>query len=421
MLKDNSKLNIIIVNDFSNINGGAAKVAVDSAVGLSLAGYNVNYFCAVGNVDQSLLDSNVSISHLNNEEILYSKNKIKALFRGIWNVKAYRQMKKLLKTFNQENTIVHIHGWTKGLSISPIVCSLLHSYSTVITLHDYFIACPNGSFYNFQSKGICKKVPLSLSCIASNCDSRNYGFKLYRIIRSFVQKAMFVALKKKLSLISISKLSYEVLTPYIKGFKHTYYVENPVDSILIPRIEAELNKNCIFIGRLSSEKGVEYFCEAMLKLNIDDAIIIGEGDNFKNLIQKYPKFKFVGWKNKLEIRDILKSARFLVFPSVWYETYGLVVQEASSFGISSIVSDCTAACELINDGTDGMIFRSEDVNDLAEKISCMYNNDELLSSLSKATYEKFWNRDHSLMNHAKNLVSVYGQIVGKNELVLQNK
>lgn len=406
------QLNIVIVNDFSNINGGAAKIAADTAIGLSKTGHNVYYFCAAGSTDPSLLEAPLkSIIHLNQEEILFAKNKVSALLRGIWNFKAYRKLKELLLQLDQENTIVHFHGWTKALSVSVMVAALKSSCRTVVTLHDFFIYCPNGGFYNYPAQEICSRKPLSISCLKTNCDSRSFSYKLYRVARALLQRFALSFFKTKLHFISLSKLSESVLNPYINKFSSTQAVENPVDVFRMPRVEVECNKGSIFIGRLSSEKGVEYFCQALDLLNYTDAVIVGEGVNMEHLKTKYPHLNFTGWQNKSQINILLKKARFLVFPSVWYETYGLVVQEAAAHGVPCIVSDCTAAAELINHDDNGLLFKAKDIADLAGCIEKLTTNDRFLKSLSEAAYNKFWGIDHSVEKYAHDLASAYSNIL----------
>jgi len=77
-----------------------------------------------------------------------------------------------LEDFDSKNTIVHLHGWTKALSSSVVRECVDKNFSIVCTLHDYFVACPNGGFYNFRTHKICHLHPLSTRCVLENCDSR---------------------------------------------------------------------------------------------------------------------------------------------------------------------------------------------------------------------------------------------------------
>ncbi|NTE05565.1 glycosyltransferase family 4 protein [Agrobacterium tumefaciens] len=410
MIKDN--LNIIVVNDFANINGGAAKVATDTAIGLSENHCNVYYFCGTGSIDPTLLNNQIRGNiHLGQQEVFNSKNKLSALIRGLWNHKAYREMKSLLKGFDNTKTIIHVHGWTKVLSISPIVASLRAGFKVVITLHDFFIYCPNGGFYNYKKHSLCSLKPLSGRCLASNCDSRNYSIKIYRVIRSAIQRFSLKFYKKRLNFISISELSDSLLRPYTKKFASVDYVENPIDIFRVPKVDVSKNNLAVYIGRISNEKGAVYLCEAIQKLGNPPVTFVGLGNMMPELKLQFPELNFVGWQNKEQIKELLMKARFLVFPSVCYETYGLVVQEAAAFGVPAIVSNSTAACEFVEHGVDGLIFKSKDINDLSEKLNKMYSDDDYVSNLGSNMYNKFWGNNHSMSKYVNDLKNVYEQIL----------
>ena len=139
---------IVIINDFNYIQGGASKVAIDTARMLNEYGLNVYFFSAV-NKNEENIDGITYIS-TNQNEALKEKNKLKGAINGIYNLKAKKQLKKLLKTLDRETTIIHIHGWTKALSSSIFYVLDKMKFKTVITVHDYFLSCPNGGYFNYK-------------------------------------------------------------------------------------------------------------------------------------------------------------------------------------------------------------------------------------------------------------------------------
>lgn len=144
--------NIIIINDYAFINGGAGKVAITSACSLALKGYNVTLLCAVGPIDDCLIKSGVHVVCLEQKDILLNPNRLQASFQGIWNRKAAFVLKELLFDCNPSETIIHFHGWTKALSASLFSVLSKTSFKVIITLHDFFCFCPNGGFYDYKKK-----------------------------------------------------------------------------------------------------------------------------------------------------------------------------------------------------------------------------------------------------------------------------
>ena len=198
--------NIIIVCDYGFVNGGAARIAIQTALLLSEKNYNVTYFCGVGPIDDSLKNSNVRTVCLFQNDVLGTKNKIAAFFENINNKKAKKCFAELLSEFDSSNTIIHFHSWIKCLSSSVIEVATLLKFQICFTVHDYFLVCPNGGCFNYKKTNICSFMPLGLKCCCSNCDSRNYLFKFFRLLRQKHQNKIISKIKNN-NLIFISDFS----------------------------------------------------------------------------------------------------------------------------------------------------------------------------------------------------------------------
>ena len=341
---ENKKVeNIVIINDFNYVQGGASKVAIDTARLLKNENINVYFFSAVNKKDEEI--EGITYVSTNQNEALKEKNKIKGAINGIYNFKAKKELKKLLKRLSPDNTIIHVHGWTKALSSSVFDIAFKMKFKVILTLHDYFTACPNGGYFNYNKNEICHLNPLSCKCIKCNCDSRSYFFKLYRIVRQFVQNKI-VKLNDKLEyVISISEFSEKILKPTLGKNTKITRIYNPIDiDESAKKIDPSKNKYYLYVGRVSKEKGVDIFCEAITKLGYK-GIVVGDGDEREKLEEKYRNIEFTGWKNKYEVKEYMKNARALVVPSRWYEAAPLTPLEAMQYGIPCLVSDVSSSSE----------------------------------------------------------------------------
>ena len=102
-------------------------------------------------------------------------------------------------------------------------------FKVVLTLHDYFTACPNGGYFNYKENKHCYIKPLTWKCVKCNCDSRNYIYKLYRIVRTFVQNKIVKLNKKIENVISISDFSEEKLVKNFNNKVNIKRIYNPID------------------------------------------------------------------------------------------------------------------------------------------------------------------------------------------------
>ncbi len=386
--------NIVVINDFNYIQGGASKIAIETA-NLLANDYNVYFFSGDSREDNSL-NENVKRICTNQGEALKNRNKIKGLINGLYNFKAKRELKRLLETLDYKKTIVHIHGWTKCLSSSIFSICKKKNFKVVLTLHDYFTICPNGGLYNYKKCDLCELKPMSLKCIFCNCDSRNYFFKLYRIIRQFIQNKIVGLDRYKMDAISISNLSEELLKKRISKNAKIHRVYNPVDFDRIPKI-IDFNKNeyFLYVGRLSKEKGADIFCEAVTRAK-QRGIVVGDGSELNYLKDKYSNIEFVGWKNSEDVKKYMKNAKALIFPSRWYETMGLTVVETMQYGIPVFVRKNTAACELVSE--KNLFYSVEELVDLIKEFKC-----DCKPKLSLQNFER--------REYYKNIIKVYEEVL----------
>lgn len=393
--------NIVVVADFAEVNtlgGGAARASIDTANLLAKLGLKVYFFTGTGEPDPLLKQSaNLEIIHLGQKDILSEKNRIKAFFRGIYNFKAYRELKKLLGKLNKEDTVVHIHSWFKVSSSSVFKAVSEMGFRMYLTVHDYLLCCPTLNFFNYQCNHICEIKPMSMKCFLTNCDKRHYYHKVWRFIREYVQNRIIrkAAHTSGIGYIFISEFSKRQLLRRMPAPKNQFFVKNPIYFTNRFRVEAENNSVFVFIGRTDPEKGIKNFCEAVHNTGVK-GVVIGDGILRDELEEKYPEIEFTGWLNKEEIHERIKEARCLIFTSICYETLGLAPLEFEAYGIPVIASDCSAA----SDNASFVYHSQKELEDLIIQV-----NTQDIKQLSIDTFNNF--DESSTINYADNLLKVY--------------
>jgi len=398
--------NIVVVLDHGYISGGAAKVALSSLSHLKNRGLNVHLVYGLGPLDSSIDTKEINCYCLDRQELSKSNSIISAFFLGLWDPYASRSFGEVLSSLDPEDTVIHFHTWTKALSSSVIRKAWSKKFKIVCTLHDFFVSCPNGGFYNYNKKMACNLMPMSLSCILTNCDSRSYMHKVWRLVRQFIQEKFSRMPSKINHFISVSKYSEIILKRFLPIHATISRINNPVDSPKKLLAKPSGAKLFTFIGRLSPEKGADVFALAA-NLAGAEACFVGEGGQLDLLKGLCPDAIFLGWQNKSGVIRALESSRALIFPSRWHETQGLVVAEAAALGVPSIVSDACAAIDYVEDGKTGLIFISGDVQDLANKIIDLKEAPLKADFLGEAAYVKYCSTFYSIDKHADDLMKCY--------------
>ena len=408
MVAIKDSLTVVIVLDHARVTGGQAKVAFDSALGLKRRGHQPIIFAAAGPVDPILAESGIRTVCLGQTDLIGNPSKLDAAVKGLWNGAAARALGDLLAECPRGRTIVHVHGWAKALSpaiAGPIAKSGLPA---ILTMHEYFLLCPNGGFFNYQQQHACGLEPLSAKCWASHCDSRSYARKLWRGARQVVVKHAADLPGVFSDIICISQFQLDKIGHRLPPHARIHRVSNPIEAVpLGPKADAS-GGPIIFLGRISPEKGPFLFAEAARRAGLP-ATFVGDGPAAAQLKARYPEASILGWQNPEEVRHHLRAASALVFPSLWYEGQPLVVLEAKAMGTPVIVSDGCAGREAITDGMDGIWFRSGDADDLARALTEFRAGD--IDAMATAAYASFWSDPPSIDRHVDAISAIYADLL----------
>lgn len=269
-------------------------------------------------------------------------------------------------------------------------------------------------FYNYKKDCICKKKAMSIQCLISNCDSRNYFHKVWRYIRQFIQMKIAKMPSEISAFIAVSNFSMNILNPYLKNKKNVYIIENKINGILDDKkIDVSKNKNIIFIGRLSPEKNPVILAKITKMIDVP-VIFIGSGQCEREIQDINKKAVITGWLNKTEMREYIEQARVLVLTSSWYETQGMVVAEVGKNGIPSIVPSNNAATDFVIDEYNGLIFKNKDINSLKYMINKILD-DNFVKYLGNNVFN-YYKQNENNVDYIKKLITIYEIVLKKDNI-----
>ena len=172
----------------------------------------------------------------------------------------------------------------------------------------------------------------------------------------------------------------------------------PLDTLSVNRLEARKNLGLgegdiflISIGRLTYQKGHEYFIRAMSKVVSRfpnaKAGICGEGplrSQLESQILRHglsDSVKLLGsWD---DISPVLASADIFVLPSRW-EGLSRALMEAMAAGIPVITTHVDGIKDLVTDGVNGLLIPAEDSEKLENSILQLIENPEMMKRLAAA-------------------------------------
>jgi glycosyltransferase involved in cell wall biosynthesis len=155
-------------------------------------------------------------------------------------------------------------------------------------------------------------------------------------------------------------------------------------------------KQVLFIGRLIEKKGVIYLLEAMVQLkkakHAIRLVIVGKGKDGRKL-KKFchlhglsKDVTFPGWQNPQQIKDLFACSYMLVLPSVIAsdgDRDGIpnVILEAMASGLPVVSTPVSGITEVIQDQYNGLLVPERDVNQLADSIGTLANDEILRNTI----------------------------------------
>ncbi|GAB3441443.1 glycosyltransferase family 4 protein [Insolitispirillum peregrinum] len=401
---------VVILTDSVRNTGGAAKVALSSAAGLVQAGLRVIFVGGDdGAVDPGLAASGADVVSLGQPSISNPAQRRKAFLTGLWNRDAAHRLRGVLAPLDPATTVVHLHSWSKSLSTSVIPVIRRGRFPLVLTLHDYFTVCPNGSFYDHRARHACHRTPLSAGCVLCNCDARHAVHKAWRVARQVIQRGPGQFPAAVDAFIAVSDFSQRILQPFLPADTPIHRVDNPVDCFQSPVASPAQGKGVLYIGRLSPEKGPGLLAAAAVEAGVQ-VTFAGAGEQQDELQARYPQHIFTGWLSFAEILPLIEQTRALILPSLWYETLGLTVLESAARGVPAVVADTCAASDVVVPGETGLFFTGGDQASLSAVLRCL-SDDTLVARLGLGAYQRFWQAPPLLERHCAGLLHVYRTLV----------
>jgi glycosyltransferase involved in cell wall biosynthesis len=247
---------------------------------------------------------------------------------------------------------VHVHNtW---FSMSPAVLPPLAAAAPVVmTLHNYRLTCANGLL--FRDGGVCEQ------CVGSH-PWHGVAHACYRGSRAqSVFPAATIAWNRRRGTWTDAVDRFVALTEF---GKHRFVTAGlPADRIVVkPHFTADpgprrhppsASDEVVYVGRLAPEKGVDTVVSAMARLGSTRLrlVVIGDGPELARLRRGAPPtVTFTGPLDPRGVTSRLLGARALLFPSLWYETFGLTLIEALAAGVPVVATAHGAAPGIIGDG-----------------------------------------------------------------------
>jgi len=278
----------------------------------------------------------------------------------------------------------------------------------------------------YLNNEILSHIPAILAAKMGNCKiiCHNHGLrKLTFLERQLAEDIDWF--------VCVSQASYEAIRKNIEK-KPATVVYNGLDmkDYRLEKIKIDQGFNTLkktrwligIFGRIVEWKGHTTFIYAAVKVlkKFPHTVFVIIGDDlspqkfFLNQLKKEISslklddyFIFTGWRE--ETNSLVYGLDVVVHPSILPEPFGLSVIEAMALEKAVVASRLGAILEIINDGEDGLLFKSQDADDLAQKIIQLISDDELRRILGQRARLKVQN-NFTMDRNVKEIQSILEKV-----------
>lgn len=300
---------------------------------------------------------------------LSSENPLALVTKTVFNRDIYRKLRTLIREHRPE--IVHVHNTFPLLSPAVYYAAASERVPVVQTLHNYRLLCPSSVLY--REGVICERCMDRRSlwpAVRHSCYRQNRRASAAAAGMLTVHRVLETFRKRVTSYIALSEFAR---AKFIQGGlapENVFVKPNFVDPD--PGRGLGLGNYCMFVGRLTEEKGVRTLIDAWTRHSPSiDLEVAGDGELAPEVAAAAAQCSRIRWLGRLQKADLyerMKGAAALIVPSVWYEPFGLVVVEAFAMGLPVVASRIGALGEIVQHGRTGLHFEAGNAEDLAAQV-----------------------------------------------------
>lgn len=321
-----------------------------------------------------------------------------------WNPWAAARVRRAVEEFRPD--VVHVHN-TFPLLSPAIFQAIGNRAARVLTLHNYRLFCSAATL--MRAGHVCTE------CLDRRSVRPAVRYGCYRNSRlATLPLAVSVALHRKMHTWTRHVDGFIALTEFQRD--RMVAAGLPADRVHVkpnffpgrpePIAWAERGNYVIYVGRLSSEKGIETLLRGWISWGnqAPELRVLGDGP-LRNTLERMvdasamtTKIRFLGQVSHDDAVRQIAQARLLVVPSLCIEGFPMTVCEAFAFGTPVAASDLGPLPWVVRKGMNGIVFSAGDPQALAREVQSVWNSPSALQNMSaqaRLAYEHLYTEDAS--------------------------
>ena len=384
------KIAYLVHQFFPEYVGGTERITLNLAQAMQRAGHNVTVIahCPVERIGHVEKKGALFYTHCYEgvPVILFKERRSEGKsFLNLMDGSPLRPLAQDLLKKGAYDALHIMHGLYTGPFILAAICKKI---PYIVTLTDYFLICYRTNLLN-KADELCGGPEKGKTCL-EKC--RFPGISKEGLTKRYLEGQRI--LSQAQAVVSPSEFLKSMIE---KEYGDLGIKVIPLGSVLrranAPIKSYSRNSEIVFgyLGTISPAKGVHILIQAFRKMPRKNCKLKIYGNAYQHLqyasdlrhmAAEDPRIDFCwGYSTPQEMADIFRRIDILCFPSLWFEPYGLVLEEAFAGSVPVIASRIGGVPERVTDGVNGFMFSPGDASELQSIMEKLAKNPQRLNAV----------------------------------------
>ena len=377
-------MKILMINKFLYPNGGSETYIFKLGEYLQSQGHEVQYF---GMEHEGRCVGNHAEAYTSDMDF-HGGSKLAKLsypLKTIYSKEARIRIRQVLDDFQPD--VCHLNNFTYQLTPSMILeiqkwkKQTGHKCKIVFTAHDYNLVCPNHMLNNPGTHQNCEKCLGGhfMNCTKGKCIHGSTAKSAIGTMEAFFWKwkGTYKYIDKMICCSEFMKTKMDTNPLFAKK---TVAIHNFIDKVEWKDVEKK--DYVLYFGRFSEEKGIGTLLKVCKELPDIQFVFAGTGP-LEETVNGISNIKNVGFQTGESLEQLIREARFSIYPSEWYENCPFSVMESQMYGTPVLGANIGGIPELIQVGKTGELFESGNEEELKKQIQKLWDDKKLTAEYSQ--------------------------------------